>query len=151
MQVALYRSQNNLADHRNTVFGQQRFQKVQPGIHRPGRQQNMRQEDFMLFELLADHCHSRQQAVIEYLLRTHILIDRLPGQLSNALGITLLKFLYELLNNTHRILPPIVMSLIIVARVALAAPGIHAFGTGRRTGNHRRGQRCQSHPPPARH
>ena len=85
MQVALYRTNADLARCLYAAFSQQGLKQGSAHIHRAGSHQNLRNENLVLFEPVADNIHPGKQALLQNVLRGNAFINSLLNQLLDDL------------------------------------------------------------------
>ena len=85
MQVALYGADAHLAGRLHAGLRHQGLQQGGAHVHGAGRHQHLRHEHLVVLELLANHVHAAQQALVQDLLYRNALVNGLLNQLFHDL------------------------------------------------------------------
>ena len=107
VQIALHGADAHLAHGLHACLGHQRLEQRGAHVHGAGGHQHFRHEHFVVLELLADHAHAGQKALVQDLLHGNALVDGLLHQLFDDLGFALLKIFGNVGQNAHGCSPPL--------------------------------------------
>ncbi len=101
VKVTLNRADHDFADGRNPLFNESGFSSSMPAYMALGRQQDLREEHIVVLETFTHHVHSRDESVIENLLRRKLLLNGFLGQLENFFIVTGFEILGDGLQKLH--------------------------------------------------
>ena len=101
MQVALDGADDSGALGLDAGRNQVGLQDGDAGVHGAGGNEDLRDENFIVFELFADDVHTGEQALVEDLCGLDALVDRLLDQLLDLGGASLLQEAADFFENCH--------------------------------------------------